>query len=180
VKLSDRATLFDNNGDGPIKIAEGETGRIDILSEEEYNAFVRKAVINEKANTIAELRFPEGGRPARPGISDRPRVVQEDTRGTRQAPEVADTGRISGERLASDLPDLGDAELKNLYQDELLEARRLLDELGDVEIPGASRLDGETGDIVTEAQSLRQALDDLDVEDRMIDDMFGCIGGRNA
>lgn len=85
----------------------------------------------------------------------------------------------SGDSIAKDTKSIygDDPQMAQMIQDDVLEAQRLMDDLGDLEIPGEMRVDAETAEIRTEAQSLRQAFDDLDAEDRMIDDMFTCMEG---
>ncbi len=88
----------------------------------------------------------------------------------------------SGDSISKDTKGIygDDPQMAQMIQDDVMQAQRLMDELGDLDVPGEMRIDAETAEIRTEAQSLRQAFDDLAAEDRMIDDMFTCMEGGGA
>lgn len=80
----------------------------------------------------------------------------------------------SGEIIANDtkniyqdMPDMG-----QIIQDELTQAQRILDTDPDLELPTGLVL--EDGETVVNTQTLRSVFDDLDAQERAVDDLFTC------
>ena len=72
-----------------------------------------------------------------------------------------------------------DPELEKMINDEMIEAQRLMDEMGDLDVPGEIKMDPDAQELVTEVRSLREEFNELDAESRMIDDMFNCLEGKS-
>ena len=71
--------------------------------------------------------------------------------------------------------DLDDPYLNELHANELKQVDDLLAKYGDMEIPTGVRLDSD-GTEVIEFRSAREVMQELDDEQRVVDDMFKCMG----
>jgi predicted ABC-type ATPase len=180
-RKADSALLYDNTGRHPTELAKAIDGKISIVSDKAYNDVGRRSKLNEKATTHQKLKESQGLEAQR---LESPSVVPRDSgttapamgsggiRGSPGRPGIDAEQRLSSTLKESGL-DLGDPSLDALHADELRDVQRLLDQEGDtLELPTGLVL--EDGETVVNTQTLRSVFDDLDAQERAVDDLFTC------
>ena len=164
--------LYDNTGKIPKEIAVYEKGKIKIVNKEEYNKLTVRGKLNEKATTFKQLQESQGlpvqfERPKKINGRDNTRPVP---KGTRPTDQRAETQIDTGTR-----PVLDDPELNRLMDEELIEAQRIIDEVGDdLEVPFT--LIDDLGNEVTIVEGVKKVFKDLDEEKKSLDSLNKCMG----
>ena len=82
--------------------------------------------------------------------------------------------RQLAETIASDLDD---PLLKDMYDQDLLEANQLLETSGDDILLPKRVIVNEAGEEIVETQTMREAFDDIEKEQDSLDSLFICVGG---
>ena len=82
--------------------------------------------------------------------------------------------RQLAETIASDLDD---PLLKDMYDQDLLEANQLLATSGDDILLPKRVIVNEAGEEIVETQTMREAFDDIEKEQDSLDSLFICVGG---
>jgi hypothetical protein len=189
--------LFDNTIEA-TKIAEANNGKITIVSNEAYNIAQRRGKLNEKTTTHKELRESQGlsskldGQSDKSVRSDAGRVAESD-RGThlRGAGEGRESKKLDAIELQKPLLkpnkarlndqlkdsglDLDDPYLNELHANELKQVDDLLAKHGDMEIPIGVKVESDGLEVI-EFRSAREVMQELDDEQRVVNDMFKCMG----
>jgi predicted ABC-type ATPase len=176
----DWARLYDNTVE-PTEIAKAIDGKISIVSDKAYNDVGRRSKLNEKATTHQKLKESQGLEAQRHGSppasprgmeADNPANTSGGIRGSPGRPGIDAEQRLSSTLKESGL-DLDDPSLDALHAGELRDVQRLLDQEGDtLELPTGLVL--EDGETVVNTQTLRSVFDDLDAQERAVDDLFTC------
>lgn len=180
-KAVDDALLYDNTGKA-VEIADATKGKISIVSDEAYNVLLARGKLNEKATTHQELRESQGlsaeleGSSAKVSRRDSGRVAEGDQRAdSRGSAESTQARARLNDQLKDSGLDLDDPYLNELHATELKQVDDLLAKHGDMEIPTGARLDAD-GKEVIEFRSAKEVMQELDDEQKVIDDMFKCMG----
>lgn len=181
-KETDISILFDNTVKEPVKIAQANQGKIDVVSKEGYNLLQARGKLNEKATTHKQLRESQGLEPTlvrsdkQNDGRDAGRVAEGDQRSdSRGSAESTQARARLNDQLKDSGLDLDDPYLNELHATELKQVDDLLAKHGDMEIPTGARLDVD-GNEVIEFRSAKQVIQELDDEQKVIDDMFKCMG----
>ena len=93
--------------------------------------------------------------------------------------EAQGRSNINDERqlAATIASDLDDPLLKELYEQDLLEAGQLLATSGDdIRLPKRVIVN-EAGEEIVETQTMREAFDDIEKEQDSLESLFICVGG---
>jgi len=178
-KAVDDALLYDNTRKA-VEIADATNGKISVVSDEAYNVLQARGKLNEKATTHQELRGSQGlsaeleGSSAKVSQRDSGRVAENDRRADSRGSSGRAQARLNDQLKDSNL-DLDDPYLNELHATELKQVDDLLAKHGDMEIPTGARLDAD-GEEVIEFRSAKEVMKELDDEQKVIDDMFKCMG----
>ena len=175
-KSVDRSMLFDNTTVSK-EIASSSDGKLDVISKEEYNNVQSRGNLDEATTTHKQLRESQNLQGQLDGQSSP--VARRDTRGVAEDSRLAD-GERDGQAQPEVTPtkDLGfeDPTLNDLFNDKIKQADDLLAERGDFDVVSGIK-DSGRGEVELEYKTVRESFEEIDAEQKTVDDLFKCVGG---
>lgn len=76
-------------------------------------------------------------------------------------------------------PVIKTGEIEDLDNIRINEAQQLIDEVGDIEVVNGVRSSGK-GDVELEFKSAKEVFKEIDNEQKIVDDLFNCVGGKGG